>query len=269
MAAVGRLGTYFQFVRISFLKMLAYRLRYYTGIVTYLLYVSVYWFIWKAVYVHRDSMGGFSLEEMTTYVAVGWIARSFYFNNIDFHINEQVVSGKVAFDLLKPIDFHLMNLSSALGESLFRLLLFAIPTGIAICLVFPVMGPASLMSLLGFVAITILAFVINVQVGFLIGLISFRTQNIWGIMRVKYVALQLLSGLIIPISLYPELVQKILYMTPFPYIANVPLSIYLGKLDLAGIVEAGLISLCWVLLLYGLGKLTWRFCRSRLIIQGG
>ena len=41
---------YEAFIRNSFLKMLAYRLRYYTGIITYLLFVSVYYFIWSAVY---------------------------------------------------------------------------------------------------------------------------------------------------------------------------------------------------------------------------
>ena len=41
---------YAEFVRVGFVNTLAYRLRYYTGIVTYFIYVSVYYFIWKAIY---------------------------------------------------------------------------------------------------------------------------------------------------------------------------------------------------------------------------
>ena len=38
------------FARIGFLNMLAYRARYYVGVLTYLFNVSVYYFIWRAVY---------------------------------------------------------------------------------------------------------------------------------------------------------------------------------------------------------------------------
>ena len=41
---------YFEFARAAFLKILAYRLRYFTGIVTYFVNVSVYYFIWRAIY---------------------------------------------------------------------------------------------------------------------------------------------------------------------------------------------------------------------------
>ena len=36
--------------RIGFINILAFRLRYYTGIITYLINVTVYYFIWTAVY---------------------------------------------------------------------------------------------------------------------------------------------------------------------------------------------------------------------------
>ena len=38
---------YREFARIGFVNILAFRLRYYTGVVTYLISVSVYYFIWK------------------------------------------------------------------------------------------------------------------------------------------------------------------------------------------------------------------------------
>ena len=37
-------------VRMGFLRLLAYRLRYFTGVVTYTLNVSVYYFIWRAIH---------------------------------------------------------------------------------------------------------------------------------------------------------------------------------------------------------------------------
>ena len=40
------------FARIGFLNMLAYRARYYVGVLTYLFNVAVYYFIWRAVFSH-------------------------------------------------------------------------------------------------------------------------------------------------------------------------------------------------------------------------
>jgi len=78
------------FARIGFLNMLAYRARYYVGVLTYLFNVAVYYFIWRAVFSHSPTVVGLSLAEMTTYLAVGWTIRSFYFNEIDRDIAAQV-----------------------------------------------------------------------------------------------------------------------------------------------------------------------------------
>ena len=37
------------FARIGFLNMLAYRARYYVGVLTYLFNVAVYYFIWREI----------------------------------------------------------------------------------------------------------------------------------------------------------------------------------------------------------------------------
>src|SRR5258707_5880717 len=83
------LKIYREFSRIGFVNILAFRLRYYTGIVTYLINVTVYYFIWSAVYGPRSgsaqgaTLAGYSLPQMLTYVSVGWIIRSFYCDTID------------------------------------------------------------------------------------------------------------------------------------------------------------------------------------------
>src|SRR5207247_3406361 len=103
-ALLGTLRTYGEFVRMGFVDTLAYRLRYYTGIVTYFIYVSVYYFIWRAIFAHSTHIEGFDFSQILTYIAVGWIIRSFYFNNIDQDMAQQVMEGKLAMDLIKPVN---------------------------------------------------------------------------------------------------------------------------------------------------------------------
>ena len=64
------LRLYLEFARVTFLKMLAYRLRYYTGIVTYLVFVAGNAFLFRAVYAglpEGTSVGGYGVEGIITY----------------------------------------------------------------------------------------------------------------------------------------------------------------------------------------------------------
>lgn len=129
------LRAYGAFLRASFMKMLAYRLRYYTGILTYLIYVTTYFFLWRSVYAHRaveDTLRGFDLASLITYVAIGWLARSFYFNNVDREIADLVIEGEIALMLARPISFQGLIVAGAVGESLFRLLFFSVPIAVVL-----------------------------------------------------------------------------------------------------------------------------------------
>src|SRR5712692_7063487 len=105
-AAPGwRLAPYLEFSRVGFVNILAFRLRYYTGILTYLINVTVYYFIWRAVYGPSSgaTLAGYDLPQMVTYVSVGWIIRSFYWNTIDQEMAYEVLEGKIAMELIKPV----------------------------------------------------------------------------------------------------------------------------------------------------------------------
>ncbi|MFZ0963703.1 MAG: ABC-2 family transporter protein [Terriglobia bacterium] len=135
---------YWAFARVGFVNTLAYRLRYFTGIVTYFIYVSVYYFIWKAIYAHSVSIEGFDFAHLLTYIGVGWIIRSFYFNNIDQDLAYQVMEGRLAMDLIKPVNIQMMYVARAAGESILRLALLTVPTAVVLFLVYPCACPRAL-----------------------------------------------------------------------------------------------------------------------------
>ena len=69
------MSMYWEMIRIRFLMMLAYRTNYYTGILIYSINIGAYYFLWNAIYGDKSSIEGFSGIQMTTYVAVAWMAR--------------------------------------------------------------------------------------------------------------------------------------------------------------------------------------------------
>src|SRR5208282_966862 len=149
---------------------LAFRLRYYTGIITYLINVTVYFFIWRAVFANATgSIAGFSLPQILTYVSVGWILRSFYWNTIDQEMAYEVIEGKIAMDLIKPVSMQWMWISRAMGESAFRLGLLTVPVAIVVALVFPVQGPSSHQNFALFLVSVLGSFFLMGATNFMIG----------------------------------------------------------------------------------------------------
>jgi ABC-2 type transport system permease protein len=263
------LRIYLEFARVGFVNALAYRLRYITGIVTYFIYVSVYYFIWKAIYEHSASIEGFDFGHLLTYIGVGWIIRSFYFNTIDQEIAAQVTEGRLAMDFIKPVNLQWMYLARAAGESMFRLGVLTLPTAVVLFVVFPLRPPAGPGLTLAFLVSVTLSFLIVAAINFAVGTFALRLQSILGLLRAKFFLLELFSGLLLPISFFPQVFQKILSMLPFEYISYVPMLIYLGKLQGEDLVRALALQVFWVAVLLAMGDALWRWSSRRVTIQGG
>lgn len=267
LSAVARI--YGGFLRVGFVNTMAYRLRYYTGIVTYLIYVSIYYFIWKAIYSHSANIEGFNFSQLLTYVAVGWIIRSFYYNNIDQEMATQVLEGKLAMDLIKPVNTQWMYIAQALGESAFRLTMLTVPTAIVLLLVFPVRRPAGVGNFIAFLISVFLSFFLVAGINFAVGTFAVRLKSILGLLRAKYFLLELFSGLLIPISFFPHIFQQIFAFMPFEYISYIPVLLYLGKISGVEILKALAIQIFWVAALVAIGHALWSLSSTEITIQGG
>ena len=264
-----RFFVYFEFARVAFLKILAYRLRYFTGIIGYFVNVSVYYFIWSAIYGSSANVAGYNLSQMTTYVAIGWIIRSFYFNNVDRDMAAEVSEGKIAINLIKPVDPQLMYVSQTAGEACFRAVMFTLPIAAVLMLVYPISPPASIHLGFLFVISCVLALLIFTLLNFMVGTLALHIYSILGIIRAKYAIVEFFSGLLIPISFFPPRLQRFMAFLPFPHVSFTPLQIYLGKVSGSAAWEALGIQAIWVLLLFAAGRLFWKTSTRRLSIQGG
>ena len=273
-ASVTRLPLlpYLGFIRTSCLTMLAYRLRYYTGILNYMAFVSVNYFIWLAVFANQpagSTIKGFTLPEMVTYVTIGWIARTVYFSNIHYDINEMVRTGEVTVHLMRPVSFQLMTLANAIGEWVFRVFFLSLPVGLGLVLIFPVAPPASLVDFGWFCWSTMISFLVLSQVHFIVGLTAFYLHSINGIIRATFYLVQLFSGLLLPIPFFPGWFRTLVEFLPFQLIAFTPLQFYLGKIPKSEWASVVFSQIAWTVVLFIIGHLIWSRARSKVETQGG
>ncbi|MDZ5474540.1 ABC-2 family transporter protein [Bacillus sp. 31A1R] len=260
---------YIEMIRIRFLMMLAYRTNYYSGILIYSINIGAYYFLWQAIYGAKDQIEGLSALQMTTYVAVAWMARAFYFNNIDREMALEIKEGKVAVELIRPYNYLLMKTMQGLGEGLFRLFFFSVPGMVIVALIFPLQLSANLSTWGLFSLSILLSFLINTQINLLTGITTFFLYNNTGLIRAKRVVIDLFSGLLLPISFFPFWAQDILKYLPFQGISYVPSMIFTNGFTTSEAWNAIILQGIWVIILVIPIQVLWYVAKKQLIIQGG
>ncbi|WP_088043509.1 ABC-2 family transporter protein [Bacillus sp. EAC] len=263
------MSKYLEIIRIRFLMMLAYRTNYYTGIIIYTINIGAYFFLWKAIYGNQGSIQGVSVNQMTTYVAIAWMARAFYFNNLDREIAEEIVEGKVAIELIRPYNYLLTKVMQGLGEGIFRFFFFSIPGFIIVALIFRLDVSFDLTTLVLFLVASVFSFAINTQLNLLTGLMAFFLQNNMGFIQAKRVIIDLFSGLTIPITFFPLWAQGVMKYLPFQGISYIPSMIFAQGIKGDLIVKGLLFQFAWVLILCIPITFIWYKAKKHLVVQGG
>jgi ABC-2 type transport system permease protein len=203
------------------------------------------------------------------YVAIAWIGRSLVFNNIDREIATQVAGGNIAQSLLKPVSFQRMVYFGAIGELGFRFLLFTIPISCVIFPLFGVPGPASPTAGALAVASFALAFLVNSGVNFITGAMALHLKSIEGLIRAKFILMELLTGTLVPLTFFPDAVRSVAEVLPFAGIAYFPVSIWMGTLDGELAWRAIGLQAFWAVALTGIGAAVWADGVRRTTVQGG
>jgi len=249
--------------------MLAYRVNYYSGIIIYAINIGAYYFLWKAIYGDADTLQGFTVAQITTYVAVSWMGRAFYFNNLDREISNDVRDGSLAVQMTRPYNYLIVKMMQGFGEGIFRFGLFMIPGMLVVSLLFPITFPSDPVRYVVFVVMLWFSFLINSQLNILTGLFAFFVENNEGMMRMKRVLVDLLSGVVLPIAFFPSWAKPVLDWLPFPAITYLPSSVFTGRLNGPEVWQALLVQVIWVAVLILPIMAMWRSARRRLFVQGG
>ena len=116
---------------------------------------------------------------------------------------------------------------------------------------------------------SILSMILTFYYSYCFGLLSFKITNMWGLSQIMQAITRLISGALIPLTFFPEVVTKIFNFLPFSSMVSTPTLIYLGKLDNLELIKGILIQAIWVLIFIGISKWLWNKLIKQLTILGG
>ena len=251
----------------------------YKGAFYLFLFISLFgsfisYYLWMAIYgsAGTDTLAGMTKNEMIVYIFMVYVASSVVTVTIADWVSEDVVKGMVAMNLIKPIDYRCSLIVRAMGTMVHRFLFPGIIIWIGLEVYKAVVlkiGVTSLGNILFFSISCLMSFLIYVLFDFCFGMIAFFTTYIFGMLLAKEALLSFLTGQLIPLAFFPEIVQRLFGFLPFSSMIYTPVMIYLGKYTGENLFLALGKQLFWIVFLYVLGGIIWKKVTKRLVVLGG
>lgn len=262
---------FWSFTRQSFFNAAAYKFEFWLQIVqVFFMMLSVYW-VWNILYEQKPDAFGYDLGHIITYGLLGAIFEILYFHmdGPNSYMANQVRSGSIDTDLMKPLDFHLHMLARISGESAFRVVILVLPCLLLGFLFLHLQPPRDFTTALSFLLSMGFGFVVNFSLNFLLGTLAFVTLNIQGIEWGYYAVVRFFGGQLVPLWLFPGFIMTLADYLPFKCIYFIPISVFTGDLQSTALVHALWQQAFWAVFLAVAGRLSWNAVQKKLVVQGG
>ena len=249
--------------------LLQYRAAAIAGFGTQLFWGLIRMMIFEAFYRSTTAAQSMTLPDVVTYV---WLGQAMFVMipwTPDREIRDMIRNGTVAYELVRPLDLYTFWFSRSLAARIAPTLLRALPIFIIAGLFFQLQPPPSWASAGAWAAATCGALLLSAAVSTLLTISLLWTISGEGIATLVPAGVFLLSGMIVPLPLFPDWCQPVLNALPFRALIDVPFRLYLGHIPPDQALTALAQQLFWIAGFIGIGR--WMLARGarRLIVQGG
>jgi ABC-2 type transport system permease protein len=258
---------WWELIRISARQITAYRLDIVFSIIAFMMQLYVTRAVWEAVYAGRQEVDGVTAQTLLVYLTISTMGGWFLPRQAGWTIQERVLSGDVALDLIRPFHYLKQVLAQDIGTvfSYVPLLVVFIPAAMVVGSLDPPSPPYLALYLVSFVLACLVNFLIDVQ----LGMLAFWVQHVNGIRIMVLVAGNFLSGAMVPLWLMPDGVRLVFQFLPFQALAFLPASIYSGQVAGREALQPLAIQLLWIGILWLTARWMWRRAQERIVIHGG
>lgn len=196
------------------------------------IYFLVNYFIWRAIFQIRDTVSGFTFEQMLLYFAVSSIIGFANWDSSGNMLQWLIQSGRFITFQLRPVSHIYYSFFQKVGH---RILAFFVEMLPIMC--FYILFGISLIPAKPFWALIslFLSFILSFLINYTIGTLAFWFVKTDGISRAVLLFTSICSGAFLPLNLFPYGFQKFLFYLPFQFISYVPVRVFMGHYELAGV----------------------------------
>ena len=264
---------YITLFKIRFINGLQYRIAALAGLATQFAWGFMLILAFAAFYESNPDAFPMTFQQTVAYI---WIQQSFialfYLWFYENSIFESIESGNIAYELARPMNLYSRWFTMNAANRLVRSFLRCVPILIVAFILpepFRLILPGDFGQFCIFILSMALSMGVVVSFSMLIYISAFFTVNSIGTRIIIGVAADFLAGGYIPVPFFPDTLRRIVELSPFGAMQNMPLLIFSGHFAGAELVRGLFLQVFWLIALVIIGQIMMRCALKKVIVQGG
>jgi ABC-2 type transport system permease protein len=253
-------------INIGIQNSLTYRFNFLARAIFGLLPLIAVLYVWKTIYQGNaskgagSSVGAYTFAGMVSYYLLATVVDALTaVNEDDWQIAADIKDGNISQFLLKPIDYLWYRFCLFLAGRMTYLAVAVIPLAIFIfCLRQYFVLPPNAVAWGAFVVSIALTALLQFFMSYAMAMLAFWVLEVSTFIFILFAFEYIASGHLFPLDILPSWLERVLFLTPFPYQLYFPISIYLGQTTGDALWRGLAIQAAWVLLFYFVARLVWR-----------
>ncbi|MFX1251938.1 MAG: ABC transporter permease [Promethearchaeota archaeon] len=201
------------------------------SLISYPAQVFMFFFLWSAI-LSATPLSGITAEDLLAYYLLAFLIERLTGNRrVTDNLEEEIVTGKMVIYFVRPIPIYSNHLSEYFSQLTINTILMAPIALVLLELLTPAKVLLTVPTLLFFTLIIFLSGLCQFLLFFIIGLLAFWLERVWGIRTGFYWINSFLSGRLIPLYLFPPFLNDVVQFLPFRFFTYEPIMILLSPIN--------------------------------------
>ncbi|AXI81313.1 ABC transporter permease [Peterkaempfera bronchialis] len=256
----------------SFRRYSTYRAATFAGIFTNSVFGFILTYTYIALWNARPGLGGYDTSAAVTYI---WTSQALlatvaiWGGGFQDDLQARIRNGDIAIDLYRPVDLQSWWLAGDLGRAGFQLLTRGAAPLTVGALAFHLRLPRNAGTWAAFLLSVGLAVLVSFAIRYLVSLTGFWLLDADGVRSMVTIAGMFLSGMLLPITLFPGALGELARVLPWSAMVQIPTDVLLERRTGQGLAAGLGFQLLWAVLLLAAGRAVQRGAARRVVVQGG
>lgn len=256
----------------SFRRFSTYRTATLAGIFTNCVFGVIYSYAYRALWAQEQHAGGYTATDAVTYVWIGQallMTVALWGGGTTDDLAERIRTGDVAIDLYRPVGLIGWYLAGDLGRATYHVLTRGVAPTILGFLLFDIVLPSDAVAAVAFVVSLLFAIMTSFAIRFLVACSAFWLLDQTGVRTLSGVVALFLSGMVLPLVIFPEPLRSIALALPWASYLQTPADIWLGHRTGTGILSGLALQVFWIVVLFALCQAVLGAATRKVVVQGG
>lgn len=254
---------YIETAKIMFKTQMAYRFDIITSMIFTISKILLAYVLWGAIFGKQTVISGFTFNSMLSYYIIStFLSQLDQSSNVGWQIAGEIRNGSFSKYIIRPIGIFRYFTAQTAGVTTF-LLSFNLIAAVIWIFIFRInfIISSNYYTIFAALSLTFLGLLFMIQINYFIGILAFKFLDTGIFMMIKDNLVQFVTGALIPITLLPPEIIRVMTFFPFYYISYLPSMLLLNRND-NEIIPGIVILTSWNIILGIVNSITYNRLKS-------